>query len=251
MTVLHSEICEIGLVREINQDAILALSDNSLNKHLFVVADGMGGHSDGEYASSSIVESLEKCWEEIIHTEELLFSDAIDIIKRVIIKTNKEIYLKYENIALCGSTCIVMYIQNNNYGILSAGDSHIYKKNGIMVQSVMCDDVWENQKYIREAMSSEEIRNNPNRGKLTNAVGCRDNIELNLKTDIIRKKDAFLLCSDGLYKYCDKKELNNAVRRMNQNNIEETVNMLKEKVYHNGAGDNFSIIAVKICDKQN
>ena len=87
--------------------------------------------------------------------------------------------------------------------------------------------------------------NHENYGKLLQAVGISETISIASKTDLLKKGDSFLLCSDGLYKFCPEKDMRKIVHGMNENNMEESLKKMVAKCYEAGAKDNISVILVK------
>lgn len=248
MKIFYSGVCDKGAKRKINQDSIWMSSNQDNTMNLFVVADGMGGHFKGEYASQAIVEGLGK-WAEAFYPEDYdkKFKKMMISLQNKILEVNKQIYQNYNQSQVCGCTCVVLFRYEDTYGIISVGDSRIYKKRGWKVQLLTKDDVWENQAKIRDRFSLKEIKEHPNFGKLLCAVGTSEDISLSVQTDILKKGDSFLLCSDGLYKYCDEKRFVKILKRTNVDNINISVKKLLKAVYDEGAGDNISIILIR-CD---
>lgn len=244
MKLIYSGICDIGMKREKNQDSIFMCSKKEMS--LFVVADGMGGHTGGEIASGMITAGFQnwaKNFEENFFDGN--FSKMMKALENRLEEINREIYQKFNQTQICGSTCVLLFVYRENYGIINIGDSRIYKKDGWKIKSVMKDDVWENRTDVKERFSNREIINHANYGKLLQAVGIAENISLASKTDLLKKGDSFLLCSDGLYKFCQEKDMRKIVRGMNESNMEESVKKMVEKCYEAGAKDNISVIAVK------
>ena len=104
--------------------------------------------------------------------------------------------------------------------------------------------MWENQ----VGLSAMEKRKNwkTHKGKLVNAVGTKANISCSVITDRYEEGTVFLLCSDGLYKFCDDKQLKYWMKKSRKvKDLGEACKALSDIVYENGAGDNVSIILVR------
>ncbi len=246
MEIVYSGICDIGLKRKVNQDSLLTAAKHGEDMYLFAVADGMGGHADGELASRALTEGM-RIWADAFSAMQFDkdFRNMMISLQNKIEEINRKIYTEYNRSQVCGSTCMVLFIYRESYGVLSAGDSRLYLHRGFKTVSVMTDDVWENQSAVWENLTGKQIRSHPNYGKLVNAVGTQRNVSLSVKTDILKRGDTFLLCSDGLYKYCPEKYLKRILRGAAKDNVEGSVRELLEKVYEQGAGDNVSVILVK------
>lgn len=246
MRIVYSGICDIGLKRENNQDSIFTYSGKDKDVSLFVVADGMGGYSSGELASQMITNKLSQ-WVEHFSIElyDGNFLKMMESLEHKLEEINSEIFFRYNQEQICGSTCILLFIYKEYYGIINIGDSRIYKKEGWKIKSLMKDDVWENSPDIQERFSKREIINHPNYGKLLQSVGTKENLALASKTDILRQGDTFLLCSDGLYKMCSEKKLAGMLQFVSESEVEKCVKKMLSACYKAGAGDNVSIIVVK------
>lgn len=246
MQIIYSGISDIGLRRNINQDAIFFSSDKGKKLYLFVVADGMGGHSNGEVASNAIVKGMRDWLDDF--SEDMFRKGFFGItvsLRNKLEQINNEIYSKYNQQHVCGSTCVILVIYQDMYGVISVGDSRVYLKRGLKVKSLMEDDVWENQIDIRENLDIRTIKSHPNYGKLVHAIGTNKDVSMSVKTDSLRPKDTFLLCSDGLYKYCEFRDLKKTMSHVDENNIEIKIQKVVEKVYKKGAKDNVSVILVQ------
>lgn len=237
-------ICDVGKVREINQDTILAVSREGSG--LFVVADGMGGHSRGEKASQHIVSKLREWWERFSPEKyDYDFKRMILALKQIAEEANREIYHTYNNDDICGSTMVLLFICRNAYGILHAGDSRAYLYHAGRFRQMTIDDVWENRPDLtpRERKLNWEYCH----GKLLNAVGIREEMQCKVITDELQEGMVFLLCSDGLYKYCPERFLKRYMKKARKaENVEYSVACLLEEVYAGPAKDNISIILVQI-----
>lgn len=249
MDIIHAGICDVGKKRKMNQDSILMLADKERRIYLYIVADGMGGHTDGEVASKAVVEGMKDWWATLnpaVYGDD--FSRILLSLQNKLQEINSHIFRKYAGKALCGSTCVCLFAYRNRYAIVSVGDSRIYRKRGFRVKQMTTDDVWENQRQIQETLSLQERKEHTNYGKLVSAVGVSEQLYLTVETDCIEKGDTFLLCSDGLYKYCNETKMLQSIRRATRKNLEEKVQKLKEMVYQEGAFDNISIILVKCVE---
>jgi len=237
----YGSVCEIGSIRDVNQDSIATFSNR--NTGLFVVADGMGGHQDGEKASQHIVERLTAWWRDF--SEENYgkdFRKMIDSLQNTLDSANKAIFEAYGQNGVCGSTVVILFIYKNAYGMLNVGDSRGFICQGRKVKQLTYDDVWENQPGI--TLEEKNDRNHPNRGKLISAVGTKPNIICHLTTDELKKGTKFLICSDGLYRFCSEKDMFKYLKKAKSTTVMAMSEKLKHIVYKNGAKDNLSIILV-------
>lgn len=236
-------ISETGLVREMNQDAILMHTNACTG--LFAVADGMGGHSHGEWASRCIIMELETWWKRfqaISYDND--FKKMTLSIRQAVEQANRGIYTNYNQIEICGSTIALLFIYRNQYCILYAGDSRVYQYQENRLKLLTIDETWENQ----AGLSPQERKNilNPNYGKLINAIGTRKTMRCRILTGRRAGKNSFLLCTDGLYKFCPDKDIKYYLKKSQKSdNLENICYQIRDVVYQNGAGDNVSYIIVR------
>lgn len=240
-------ISETGEYRQNNQDAVLA----AYTKHagIFAVADGMGGHYRGEIASQEAVTCLQTWWNEINgYILSIPFLDMVSDLEKRVREINESIYQIYQEMEQYGGTTLcILVICKNAYAVLNVGDSRLYRGQRRECVQMTIDDVWENQRQVRLSMREEDIRKNPAYGKLVQALGVGHDIRISIRTGSIEKKTCFLLCSDGIYKYCDESWLFPNLKKVShERDVDVFVEKTRETVCRNGAGDNFSLIIIML-----
>jgi protein phosphatase len=247
MRVEFNGVCNKGIKRDTNQDRLYMKT--RANTTLLVIADGMGGHVHGERASQQIVTEL-KNWYEAFDESAYMgdFNRMLSAINDRLQQANKDIYSFYDKNTVCGSTVVVIFIYQDNYAVLWAGDSRAYIQKGWGFKQLTVDDVWENQAQIKANLNKRMIKESVNRGKLVNSIGIYDTANINQLAGRIKQGTKFLICSDGLYKMCSDKEIRKMMERYNGN---EGGDLLMQEylksVYDKGAVDNVSFI-VAICN---
>lgn len=242
MEITFSQFTSTGLVRKNNQDSLLSVKNGEFG--LFAVADGMGGHFGGEIASGRLIEALSKWWDNFI-TAPIEFDKCVDVIKTIITEVNDSIYNEFsKNGKICGTTIALILIYSNKYLLINAGDSRVYcmKKRKIVQESV--DHVFSAEAKISGKLTDEEINSHKNKNKLTSAVGCKETFKMNVKTAPL-DNCAFFICSDGVYKYCNEKNIRRFLLCNDTTKLEKNV---QNVVDGNGANDNYSYIKI-ICEK--
>lgn len=235
--------------REINQDSVLIEHDENMG--VFAIADGMGGHSDGEKASGLIVSELKDWW---INKKDEYSTTSIkqitaDCIDKIILINDLVIEdFKSRNV-FGGSTLVILIVKDDSYSILNVGDSRAYRQKGDILQLLTLDDVWENLGSTRENYTTQEIFENPLRGKLAMAVGCSsEDFYVHYLFRIIEKDEQILLCSDGVYKCCDIKKIKEILsdEKIFKNSDNSKLKKLEKIILEHGAPDNYSAILCKL-----
>lgn len=250
MTAEVSSVCETGLQRTQNQDAILTYQNALRNFALFLVADGMGGYANGELASGLIVSEIRK-WLSLLEeqTDFASFPELLQSLRMKMTEINRSIWTQWSQKQICGSTCAILILYHDAYGVYSVGDSRVYLCRDSRCVPVTRDDVWQNQHFIQEKYSQEEILDNPDYGKLTRAVGSRKLLACSLRTDRLSDGDLFALCSDGIYKMCSAQYLNQTLVSHGAQKLDVLRDTIIREVYRNGAKDNASLILVR-CSRR-
>ena len=247
MTVEVSSVCERGLKRPQNQDSILVYRSEARNFALFLVADGMGGYANGELASGAIAEGMRE-WIMQTEAEATLgtLSKLLASLRERMAAINQNIWRKqWSQSQICGSTCVILLLLNDTYGVYSVGDSRVYLKRGSQCDPITKDDVWQNQHFVQTTYTPSQIRENPNYGKLTRAVGTDKVLACSMQSGKLLRGDLFALCSDGVYKMCSSLYLEEMLSVYHEQDLDFLRDTIMHRVYQRGAADNASLILVR------
>ena len=185
MKIIYGGITERGIKREKNEDSVRMLSNRGYG--LFLVADGMGGHANGELASRRVAQDVKTWWEEKILSEgNIHFEDCVDSLKQLLQDTNTSIFRDLNQNQICGSTVVLLFIMESQYAILSSGDSRGYTLRNIedtanihLIQ-LTGDDIWDNLESTKKAFTVEEIGRHKNSGKLVHVIGAESETTVQL-----------------------------------------------------------------------
>ncbi|MGO5052789.1 Stp1/IreP family PP2C-type Ser/Thr phosphatase [Lachnospiraceae bacterium LCP25S3_G4] len=231
---------DVGMKREINQDYVY-ISDEPLGNlpNLFVVADGMGGHKAGDFASKYTVEVLRK---EIEASEEknpeTILSHAIRVANHKIIEAAS----KDEHLSGMGTTIVVATIMEHMMYFANVGDSRLYLINQEITQLSKDHSLVEEMVRLG-GIKPEEARNHPDKNIITRAIGAKENVEIDFFEHRLKHGDIVLMCSDGLSNLVDDEEIFNIVQ--SSRDIVESVEQLINKANSNGGNDNIGIVMVE------
>lgn len=231
---------DVGMVREVNQDYVF-VSDEPIGNipNLLVVADGMGGHKAGEFASKFVVETLKK---ELVKSQEdgpeAMMRNAITTANRKLIETaSKDYRLKGTGTTLVAATVIehTLYFAN-------IGDSRLYLLNDEIKQ------LSKDHSYVQEmvrlgGLTEEDAKHHPDKNIITRAVGVREHLEVDFFEYRLRKGDVILMCTDGLSNMVEDDEMFRIVK--GARDVVEAVEQLVEKANGNGGSDNIGVIVAE------
>lgn len=175
MKIQVSSVSDIGTKREENQDAILAHTGGDGEVSLFLVADGMGGYSNGEKASGAIADGMRRLLARTRGRHEGSIHSLLQAVAEEMRRANKLILDTWnQGGEVCGSTCVLLALLDTMYGIFSVGDSRVYRYRGMGLEQLTLDDVWENQPDVRRKYSQQEILLHPNRGSSSTRWAARN-----------------------------------------------------------------------------
>ena len=208
MNISYSYLTDKGLKRTENQDKITAHAGGGYA--LFAVADGMGGHSDGQYASAEIIAGLDEWW--FNSTQNKIsgdFTSDVDSLRNCINAAHTRIseYSKLKGI-ICGTTLSLLYIYDKKYIAMNIGDSPIITLNGKSKEQLSIE-----HNHSNILKKSGIIVDNGSQ-KLTQAVGVKELIYPNVRTGNVTDKQSFLICSDGISKYADYNRLFKLLKKL-------------------------------------
>ncbi len=231
-------ITDPGRVRDHNEDSVTILK-NENNEYLLAVADGMGGHKDGEVASSIAISHIGRRFNSIssVGSKE----DAINWLKEVVSEANVSIY-KYTNMYPesegMGTTIVLALLTKDFLLFGNIGDSSgfVIKKNTL--HKITCDHTLVNLLVKSGELTEEEAKEHPRKNVLMKALGANTNIEMDV-FDVETDVDGILLCSDGLTNMLDNEQI---TKVLNEDlTIEEKLQKLIFKCNNRGGNDNISV----------
>lgn len=224
-----------GRVRDHNEDSFCARE----RQGLWAVADGMGGHEGGEWASARLVETLNEA--ELPED----FDAACDAVAEAIRRANRAILAEARRRGRqMGSTIVVLLVQDQRYAVLWVGDSRAYRLREGALEQLSRDHSQVQEMVDRGILRPEDAVGHPMGHILSRAVGVREEIEVDRVAGDVRPGDIFLLCSDGLHGYVDETEIARRLRGRPERAPDELV----ELTLAAGAPDNVTVVAVWASD---
>ena len=231
-------LTDTGKVRDHNEDSVIILK-NKENSYLLAVADGMGGHSCGEVASSIVIKYLAHHFSERFY--KMSKDDAIIFINDAINEINSEIF-KYQDIhpeSKGMGTTLVMAILTEEYLLMAnIGDSSGFIiKNGVL-HKITYDHTLVNLLVAAGELTAEEALKHPRKNVLMKALGANDPIEADI-FDCDMDVDGIFLCSDGVTNMLDKESIEKVLN--SDLEIEEKLVKLVHKCNNRGGLDNMSM----------
>ncbi len=238
-------LTDVGRRREVNQDYVYA-TDRPVGPfpNLLVVADGMGGHKAGDFASKFTVETLKK---ELKESEagkpEEIFRAAIETANHKLIEAASQ-DVKLEGM---GTTLVAATVIGNTLYFANIGDSRLYLISD-NIRQLSKDHSLVEEMVRLGGIKAEEARNHPDKNIITRAMGVKDEAEADFYEFRIRRGDKILMCTDGLSNMVEDEDMFGIVK--GSRDIIEAVHMLIDKANESGGRDNIGVVmAEPIADE--
>ncbi len=228
-----------GRKRSNNQDCIF-VSDSSVGPlpNLYIVADGMGGHAAGDFASRYAISVV------LDFIKKSTITNPISLLKRAMILASNEVYKEAEKDKEktgMGTTMVACVIDGNEAYIANIGDSRLYLINDDIRQITLDHSLVE--ELIRTGqLDRNKGRNHPEKNIITKAMGSRDEAMPDFFEITLSPGDKILMCSDGLSNMVENDEIRDIITEARSPEI--AVEMLIDKANYYGGNDNISVVVI-------
>lgn len=235
--ITSSGVTHTGKVRERNEDSILLLEE----ENLWLVADGMGGHQAGDFASKTITRNLG------LYKQQNSLEDSILLLEENLLNSNAIIREKSSKMgknATIGSTVVCVYVWHNFLFIFWAGDSRLYRFRKNQIERLTDDHSYVEELVRMGKIEADAAESHPAANVVLKAVGIDDELCLDFDYVEIEDSDIFIICSDGLYKDLDQDRITSLIQE-NSNDMAVLTNTLLSHSLDAGGTDNTSIITIK------
>jgi len=228
---------DVGRVRALNEDACLDLPQRGL----WVVADGMGGHTAGDLASGMIVRALGAF---TAPNSLVAFSAAARGTLQTVNHQLREEAAR-RGVRLIGSTVAVLMARGRECAWLWAGDSRIYLYRDTHLEALTTDHSYVAELQAQGHLSAEAARHHPSQHLITRAVGAADRLELDEGRIVVQDGDRFLICSDGLSNEVATPEI---ARALEGGDCQHATETLVDMALLAGGRDNITAVVVRVDD---
>ena len=221
--------------------------------HLFVVADGMGGHAAGEHASSIAVRTVEHF---VLHTTDWFFrlherheEDLLDELKAGLVQCQDRILAdqaEHPQHQGMGTTITMAYVLWPRMFIVHVGDSRLYLLRQGKLAQITTDHTMAQQYVAAGMMSADEADHSKWSHLLWNALGGSSaGLHVEVHRATLRTSDRILLCTDGLSKYHTEQSIRAALEALP---VEEACRKLMTDANDAGGSDNITAIVAAFED---
>ena len=238
-------VTDIGKKRKLNQDFVY-VSETPVGNlpNLFIVADGMGGHNAGDFASKCAVETMVReirgCFEK----------NPVRILGKAIRAANDQIRRRAKEDASLygmGTTVVVATVLGHYLQLANVGDSRLYIINDEIRQITRDHSLVEEMIRIG-GIDRAAARNHPDKNIITRAIGALDTVEIDFFYEELRPGDLVLMCTDGLTNMLEDNEIEGILKERIP--IGEKAGKLVEAANNNGGKDNIAVILIDVFARE-
>src|SRR6185312_11488352 len=203
--LVHAAVTDVGRQRKHNEDCVLVKAQHGL----FCVADGMGGHNAGDVASKLVTTSLGNYFDataEAGDAHELSdeYAALVPAARRLVAgvsKANRDVFTissTHQQHHGMGSTVVTIHLRDGMVHIAHVGDSRCYRiRDGEMTQLTRDHSLINDALDMKPDLTKEELARLP-KNIITRALGMKDVVKVDIKSEPALPGDIYLLCSDGL-----------------------------------------------------
>ena len=235
---------DIGSVRKMNQDYMyFSKAPVGQLPNLFIVADGMGGHKAGDYASRMSVENFVDYIQQAPPDAPIrIVDDGIHYANELVMEKAQQ----YSELNGMGTTFVAAFIVDKTLYVANVGDSRLY-----LIDSEI-NQVTEDHSYVGAMgrageITAEEAKHHPDKNIITRAIGASWDIRVDFFEVDLEPGDKILMCSDGLSNMVDDEKLLDII---SNTEIEAAVEALINEAKANGGLDNITAIVIDPFDEE-
>lgn len=250
LKVTSCGITDLGRKRQNNEDNYLI--NDEVN--LYLVADGMGGHAGGEFASQIAVNTVEEVFSNmdslappVAIPGELSQDDQIrEKIEFAIRLAGRRIYekaLEDHEYRGMGTTALGIYLFQDRLFISHVGDSRGYRIRRNRIEQLTEDHSLVNEQIKAGLISPEHAKTHRLKNIITRSLGYQEEVEVDTRIETLEEGDVFLLCSDGLSNMVEEDEMLEMVTRYH---FQEAAIRLVEAANERGGDDNITVVLTRI-----
>ena len=245
-------LSDVGKKREKNEDSFLVADE----VQLYAVADGMGGHLGGDFASKMAVATVKETIDGLEADPDMTLQEEAGVAVRV---GEYQGYLRY-SISLAsrriyeratadsslhgmGTTMVALLFRNNKVYVANVGDSRVYRVRGDAIIQITKDHSLVGEQIRAGLLSEADARVHKFKNIITRSVGFQAEVDADIDIRVVREGDRFLLCSDGLSNMVQNDELRDVIAT---NAPEPACRRLIDIANERGGDDNITAVVVEV-----
>lgn len=239
MTSRTAALSHVGKIRANNQDSGYA------GEHLFIVADGMGGHAGGDVASALAIQAIatnDRAFDSVDEAEQVLSAALLEANQEL-----AETVFEHPELTGMGTTVSGLIRVGDKVVIAHIGDSRIYRFRDGALEQITKDHTFVQRLVDSGRITPEEAAVHPRRSVLMRVLGDVDiNPEIDTMVVDTRPGDRWMLCSDGLSGYVTEEKVAEILAE--QPDAATAAQALVDESLDHGAPDNVTVVLVGVDD---
>jgi protein phosphatase len=242
----------VGMKRTHNEDSFAVIEED----HLYVVADGMGGHASGEVASKMAIDTLREFFRATAADPEATWPYKMDKARGY--EENRLITsIKLANLRIfesaqrdpklrgMGTTVVAIVVVDDGVLIAHVGDSRVYRLRDGQLEQLTEDHSLLNDYIKMKKLSEEEIKNFPHKNVIVRALGMKESVKVDTVLDPPKPGDIYILCSDGLCGPVTDEQIREIVGG-HATDLKQACSALIDKANAAGGPDNITVVTAKV-----
>jgi len=233
-------ITDIGKKRKLNQDYVYTSEMPVGNlPNLFLVADGMGGHKAGDYASRCAIETI------VDYVESSQDAGVIAVLEKAICRANqivRECAESDEAFSGMGTTVVAATIDGNKLCVANVGDSRLYVVGEREIKQITKDHSFVQEMVRMGNLNPELARSHPKKNIITRAIGAEDELSVDFFRVTLKPGELVLMCSDGLTNMIEDEEIRMILQ--GQRDLASKAEGLVNAANNNGGKDNIAVVLI-------
>lgn len=241
---------DIGCRRERNEDSYLINTDYKL----CVVADGMGGHLGGEFASRLAISTIEEVVSELMQDPDTTLQSNIEVrpgdyksyLKYAIGVAGNRIYERASrdpSLHGMGTTIVALLFADDRAFYAHVGDSRCYLIRSGKIKQLTQDHSLVSEQLKAGIIQPSDVRNHKFKNIITRSVGFQEDVDIDIDAKQVRTGDKFLLCTDGLTNMVSNEDI---LAIAAEKSPRDACNELVERANENGGEDNITVIVCEV-----
>jgi PPM family protein phosphatase len=252
MHIVAAGLSDVGLQREHNEDSFCILPEFDL----FVVADGMGGHSHGEVASRMAVEAIRSFVSEAEQARDATWPFPYDprlkrhsnVLKAAVRLAHDQVLSAIRrdgNLHGMGTTVVGCLVRDRTAAVAHVGDSRAYRLHDGKLDRLTQDHTWVNEQVVAGFLSEEQARDHPLKNVVTRALGGDSEVRVDVSEIELEPGDTLLLCSDGLTTMLDDVEIEEQLAAIENGDLDTACERLVKEANRRGGHDNVTVVLLR------
>jgi len=243
-------LSDVGRKREKNEDNFLV----EPQLQLYMVADGMGGHVGGEFASQMAVETVQTVITELTQDPEATLQESAEIkpgdyksyLRFAISQASAKIFERAcqdSKLQGMGTTSVVLIFRNNKAFVANVGDSRAYRIRKGKIEQLTLDHSLVGEQIRAGMIQTKDAKDHRLKNIITRSVGFQEEVEADVEAKAVKEGDIFLLCTDGLYNLVEDEEM---LEVTGHHDLKSACRHLIDIANARGGDDNVTVILNKV-----